>query len=179
VDIAVGIAVGAEVLEDTLGRVLGCKVREISLGGRSIGGTLGNEVIGISLGYVNGKTLGFSVDRTLGEAVGSDDTWLGDRLADNGKTLGFSVDRTLGEAVGSDDTWLGDRLAGMLWDTLGRALGNEVFGSSLRCRRLGRSLGENVGNEVLGVSLGDIESLRYVLGSGDGIRLEDLLADGL
>jgi hypothetical protein len=54
-----------------------------------------------------------------------------------------------------------------------------VLGSSLRCRRLGRSLGENVGDEVLGVSLGNIESLNfetlgYVLGSDDGIRLGDL-----
>jgi hypothetical protein len=54
-----------------------------------------------------------------------------------------------------------------------------VLGSSLRCRRLGRSLGENVGDEVLGVSLGNIESLRYVLESDDGIWLGDLLAEVL
>jgi hypothetical protein len=46
--------VGAEVLENTLGR----KVL-----GMSIGDTLGNEVICISLGYVEGESLGFSVGR--------------------------------------------------------------------------------------------------------------------
>jgi hypothetical protein len=44
--------VGAEVLEDTLGRTLGSEVLGISLGGWSLEDTLGNEVRGISLGYV-------------------------------------------------------------------------------------------------------------------------------
>jgi hypothetical protein len=61
----------------------------------------------------------------------------------------------------------------MLGDSLGRTIGNDVLGISLRCRRLGRSLGENVGNKVLDASLGNIETLNfetlgYALGSDDG-----------
>jgi hypothetical protein len=79
-----------------------------------------------------------------------------------------------------DGTWLGDVLAEMFGDTLGRtlgdllaemsgALGGAVLGISLRCRR----------NEVLGISIGNFETLGYVIGSDDGITLGDVLAEML
>jgi hypothetical protein len=118
--------------------------------GDTLGRTLGNEVLGISTDC----TLG----RSLGEKVGNE-------------VLGISLDNieTLGYVVGSDDgVWLGALLAEVFGDTLGRAIGNKVLGIKLDCT-IGRSLGEKVGNEVLGISLGNIESLGYVLGSADGI----------
>jgi hypothetical protein len=87
---------------------------------------------------------------------------------------------TLGYVFGSDDgIWLGDLLAEGLRDTLGRTLWNEVLGITLLCRRLGRSLEEIVGTGVPDISIGNIETLGYVLESDDGIWLGDLLVEGL
>jgi hypothetical protein len=68
-----GLTVGTEVLEDTLGRILGNALLGIPVVGRSLGDTLGNEVIGISLGYAEGESLEFSIARELGEVLGPDD----------------------------------------------------------------------------------------------------------
>jgi hypothetical protein len=105
---------------------------------------------------------------------------LGEKVRNDVLCISLGNIETLGYVIGSGDgIWLGDLLVEGLGDTLGRTLAIEVFGSSLLCRRLGRPLGEKVGNEVLGIALGNIETLGYVIGSGDGIWLGELVAEGV
>jgi hypothetical protein len=76
-----------------------------------------------------------------------------------------------------DGIWLGDLLAEVLEGMLDRTLRNKVLGSSLRWRRLGRSLGDSLWSEVADISLGNIETLGYVLVPDDGVWLGALLVE--
>jgi hypothetical protein len=145
-----------------------------------LGRSLGGDVVGISPLEILGRRLGRSLGDVLGILFGdiearyvlwSDDgVWLGDLLA-----LSRAIDGdVLGILLGarSLEDMLGNEVLGVFVVDIER-LGNEVLGMLLE-RRLGRSLGN-----TLGISLGDIESLGFVLGSNDGIWLVDGIAEVL